>query len=137
MEAIAIRLEAIATRLEAIAIRLGTIPIRLQAVAIASRPSLVRGMLQNKRDVYNRFFNEVNEVWLLIGLSPFIWFPLHQPPHAAFLVSFMSFLSSCPVILTLFFLARTLVPVGALVCAHTRARAFLNKLIIGAPGLLQ
>ena len=87
---------------------------------LSSLASLVRGVLTNKQGIYNRFFNQV---WLLVGWPPFIWFPLRCPLADFFpFFSFMSFLSSCPVILTLFFS-----------CTHI----FDNEVwLIGCPGAL-
>ena len=44
-----------------------------------------------------------NEVWIVIGLSPFIWFPFHRPPQTFFILFFHVFLSSCLFILILSF----------------------------------
>ena len=69
-----------------------------------------------KLGVYNRWLNDAR---LLIGLSPFIWFPLHWPPQT----SFPSFLS-CPFCLHVpssspfSSLART--SARTLACAHAR-----------------
>ena len=49
---------------------------------------LARGVFTSKLGFCNRF---LNEVWTVIGLSPFIWFPFHPPPQTFF----PSFLS-CP-----------------------------------------
>ena len=73
-----------------------------------------------------------NEVWLLTVLS--LYFPFHWPPHTVTLFSFMSVLSSCPVVFTLFLFCAHFYPDLSL-CAHTHTRTFFTKLGIGAPGI--
>ena len=63
-------------------------------------PLFPRGVFTSKLGFCNRFFNEV---WTVIGLSPFIWFPFHRPPQTFFLLFFHVFLSSCLFILILSF----------------------------------
>ena len=70
-------------------------------------------MFTSKLGFCNRFFNEV---WTVIGLFPFIWFPFHRPPQTSFLR--VSSSSSFPS------LARTIV--RTLVCTHTRTRTLLT-----------
>ena len=66
-----------------------------------------------------------NEVWFVIGLSPFIWFPFHRPPQTVFfLFSFMSFCLHVSSSSSFLSLARTIV--RALVCTHTRTRTLLT-----------
>ena len=43
---------------------------------------LAFGVFTSKLGFYNRFFS--NEVWFVIGLSLFIWFPFHRPPQTVF-----------------------------------------------------
>ena len=86
---------------------------------------LARGVSTSKQGFCNRF---LNEVWTVIGLSPFIWFPFHRTPQTSSLLfihvsSSSSFLS----------LARTIV--RTLVCTHTRV--FYLQRDSGGPGLLQ
>ena len=60
-----------------------------------------RSVFTNKLGFCNRF---LNEVWAVIGLPPFIWFPFHPPPRTLFyLLSFHVLLSSCLFILILSF----------------------------------
>ena len=62
---------------------------------------LARGVFTSKLGFCNRF---LNEVWTVIGLSPFIWFPFHPPPQTFFfLLFFHVLLSSCLFILILSF----------------------------------
>ena len=49
---------------------------------------LARGVCTSKLGFCNRF---LNEVWTVIGLSPFIWFPFHRPHRRLSFFSFMSF----------------------------------------------
>ena len=64
-------------------------------------PFLARGVFTSKLGFCHRF---LNEVWTVIGLPPFIWFPFHPPPQALFfLLSFHVLLSSCLFILILSF----------------------------------
>ena len=66
-----------------------------------------------------------NEVWFVIGLSPFIWFPFHRPPQTFFfLFSFMSFCLHVSSSSSFLSLARTIV--RTLVCTHTRTRTLLT-----------
>ena len=62
---------------------------------------LARGVFTSKLGFCNRF---LNEVWTVIGLSPFTWFPFHPPPQTFFsLLFFHVLLSSCLFILILSF----------------------------------
>ena len=79
----------------------------------------------------------LNEVWSVIGLSPFMWSPLHWPPQTFFLIFFHVLLSSCLVILSLLFSCAHFRP-GPSLYPYSHAYAILNfKLGSGAPGLLQ
>ena len=83
---------------------------------------LARGVFTSKLGFCNRFSNEV---WFVIGLSPFIWFPFHRPPLTVFfLFSFMSFCLHVSSSSSFLSLARTIV--RTLVCTHTRTRTLLT-----------
>ena len=84
---------------------------------------LARGVFTSKLGFCNRF---LNEVWTVIGLSPFTWFPFHPPPQT-FLFPFFSFMSFCLHVSSsssFLSLARTIV--RTLVCTHTRTRTLLT-----------
>ena len=86
-------------------------------------PFLARGVFTSKLGFCNRF---LNEVWTVIGLPPFIWFPFHPPPRTFFFPSFFPFMSFCLHVSSsssFLSLARTFV--RTLVCTHTRTRTLL------------
>ena len=87
---------------------------------------LARGMFTSKLGFCNRF---LNEVWTVIGLSPFIG-PHRRLPF----LSFMSFRLHASSSSSFLSLARTFV--RALVCTHTRTRILLTTRLRW-PGLLQ
>ena len=83
---------------------------------------LARGVFTSKLGFCNRF---LNEVWTVIGLSPFTWFPFHPPPQTFFpFFSFMSFCLHVSSSSSFLSLARTFV--RTLVCTHTRTRTLLT-----------
>ena len=91
-----------------------------------SPSSLARSVLTSKPGLCNRFFNEV---WTVIGLSPFIWFHFHWPPQ-----TFSLLFLSCPsVFMPLHphpFLSLARAFVRTLACTHTRTRILLTTCLL-------